>query len=185
MGRNISKNISSKQNQKLLDHTKHSASDAHKTSSKRVIQKTEQVTGDLTVNKIADKIARVAITSSQNNLETNEDIFQHYKHRKRNSVEINDESKGRYDNINIRFKTSIIGSNLCDYSDAYILVKGTITVLNNTNKKVILKNCAPFTDCITEINNIQVHDAKKIDVVMSIYNLIEYSDAYSKTSGSL
>ena len=85
------------------------------------------------------------------------------KFRTRNWVEINDESKGRYNNSNIRFKTSMIRSNLCDYSDTYILVKGTITVpstaaagvaVNNTNKKVVFKSCAPFTDCITEINNI-------------------------------
>ena len=95
---------------------------------------------------------------------------------------MNDESKGRYDNSNIRFKTSMIRSNLCDYSDVYILVKGTITVpntaaagvsVNNTNKKLILENCAPFTDCITEINNTQVDDAQKIDLVMPMYNLIE------------
>ena len=88
----------------------------------------------------------------------------------------------------------MIRSSLCDYSHAYILVKGTITVpntaaagaaVNNTNKKVIFKNCAAFTDCTTEINNAQVDDAQKIDIVMPMYNLIEYSDAYSKTSGSL
>ena len=112
----------------------------------------------------------------------------------RNWVEINDESKERYDNSNIRFKTSLIKSNLCDYSDSYILAKETITVPNvaaagaaviNTNRKAMFKDCAPFTDCITEINNIQVDDAQKIDVVMPMYNLIGYSDAYSKASGSL
>ena len=109
------------------------------------------------------------------------------KFRTRNWVEINDESKGSYDNSNIRFETSIICSNVCDYSDAYIRVKGTITVsntaaagaaVNNTNKKVKFKNFVPFTDCITKINNAQVDYAQKIDVVMSVYNLIEYSDAY-------
>ena len=88
----------------------------------------------------------------------------------------------------------MLNSCLCDYSDAYILVKGTITVnntvaadadANNTNKKVIFKNCAPFTNCISEINNTQVDNAKVIDIVMPMYNLIEYSDNYSKTSGSL
>ena len=58
-------------------------------------------------------------------------------------------------------------------------------VVNNTNKEVIFKYCACFTDSITEINNTQVDDAQKIDVVMPIYNLIEFSDAYSKTSRSL
>ena len=88
----------------------------------------------------------------------------------------------------------MIRSYLCDYSDVYILVKGTITVpnmaaagaaVNNNNKKVIFKNCALFTDCITEINNTQVDDAQKVHIVMPMYNLIEYSHAYSKTSGSL
>ena len=88
----------------------------------------------------------------------------------------------------------MLKSSLCDYSDAYILVKGTITVdntaaadadANNTIKKVIFKNCAPFTNCISEINNIQVDNAKDLDIVMPMYNLIEYSDSYSKTSGSL
>ena len=88
----------------------------------------------------------------------------------------------------------MIRSSLCDYSDAYILVKRTRTVPNtvaagaaviNTNKKETFKICAPFTDCMTEINNTQVDDAQKIDVVMPMYNLIEYSGAYLKTSGSL
>ena len=82
----------------------------------------------------------------------------------------------------------MIRSNLCDYSDAYILLKGTITVpnmtaagavINNTNKKVAFKNCAPFTDCISETNNTQVDDAQKTDIVMPMYNLTEYSVAYS------
>ena len=56
---------------------------------------------------------------------------------------------------------------------------------NDINKTVIFKNCAPFTDCISKINNAQVDNAKDIDIVMLMYNLIEYSDNYSKTSGSL
>ena len=117
------------------------------------------------------------------------------KFRTKNWVEINDESRGTYSvNRQINFKTSMLRSSLCDYSDAYILVKGNITVnntaadgaaANNTNKKVIFKNCAPFTDCISKINNTQVGNAKDIDIVMSMYNLIEYSDNYSKTSGTL
>ena len=54
-------------------------------------------------------------------------------------------------------------------------------VVNNINKKVVFQNCAPFTDCITEINNMQEDDAQKIDVLMPMYNLTEYRDAYSKT----
>ena len=88
----------------------------------------------------------------------------------------------------------MLRSSLCDYSDAYILVKGNISVnntaaagaaANNINKKVIFKNCAPFTNCISKINNTQIDNAEYIDIVMPMYNLIEYSDNYSKTSGSL
>ena len=116
-------------------------------------------------------------------------VNQPSKFRTRNWVEINDESKGRYENSNIIFKTSTIRSSLCDYSDEYMLVKGTITgsnmaaagqAVNNTSKKVIFKNCAPFTDCITQINNTQLDDAQKIDIVIPMYNLIEYSNAYLK-----
>ena len=97
-------------------------------------------------------------------------------------------------NSDIKLKTSMIRSNLCDYSDTYIHVKATIIVqntvaaavpVNNTNKKVIFKNCAPFTNCISEINNRQVDDARDIDILMPMYNLIEYSDVYSNTSESL
>ena len=112
----------------------------------------------------------------------------------KNWVEIDDESTRTYNaNSQIKFKTTMLKSSLCDYSDAYILVKGTITVnntaaadadANNTNKKVIFKNCAPFTNCISEINNTQIHNAKNIDIVMPMYNLIEYRDNYSKTSGN-
>ena len=107
------------------------------------------------------------------------------KFRTRNWVEINDESRGKYDNSNIELKTSRIRSNLCDYSEAYILVKGTITVLNIKLLNIRFINCAPFTNCITEKNNTQVDEAEDTDIVMGTYNLIEYTDAYWKTSGSL
>ena len=119
------------------------------------------------------------------------------KFRTKNFVEINDESRGTYNvNSQIKFKTTMLKSSLCDYSDTYILVKGTITVAgagddtaarqaDERDKGVIFKNCAPFTNCIIEINNTQVDNAKDINIVMPMYNLIEYSDNYSKTSGSL
>ena len=117
------------------------------------------------------------------------------KFRTRSWVEINDESRGTYNvNSQIKFKTTTLKSSLYDYSDAYILVKGTITVnntaaadadANNINKKVVFKNCTSFTNCISEINNTQIENAKDIDIVMVMYNLIEYSDNYSKISGSL
>ena len=117
------------------------------------------------------------------------------KYRTENWVEINEESRETHSlNRQINFKTSMLRSSLCDYSNAYILVQGNISVnntaaddaaANNTNKKVIFKNCTPFTDCINEINNTQVDNSKYIDIVMPMYNLIQYSDNYSKTSGSL
>ena len=119
------------------------------------------------------------------------------KFRTKNWVEINGESRGTYNaNSQIKFKTTMLKSSLCDYSDAYILVKGTITITgagadaaarqaDERDKGVAVKNCAPFTNCISEINNTQVDNAKDIDIVMPMYNLIEYSDNYAKTSRSL
>ena len=92
----------------------------------------------------------------------------------------------------IKFKTSMLNSTLRKYSDVYLLVKGTISVAaqagdypNNGDKELVFKNCAPFIDCISEINNTQINNAKDIAVVMPMYNLIEYSDNYSKISESL
>ena len=118
------------------------------------------------------------------------------KFRTRNCVEINDESRGNYANSDIRFKSTMLRSNLCDYADSYILSKGTITTTgagddtaarqaDERNKRVTFKNCAPFTKCISRINNKNIDNAHDIDIVMPMYNLIEYSDNYSKTSGSL
>ena len=153
--KNISKNLSGKygsgmlaMRQELLHHAKQSAADALKTSLKRVIRKTAEATGDLI------------------------------------SIEINDESRGKYNtNSQIRFKTSMLRSSLCNYNDAYILAKETITVVNTaaadeqsniTNRKIIFKNCAPFTSCISRINNTQIDGAQYIDVVIPMYNLKEY-----------
>ena len=118
------------------------------------------------------------------------------KFRTRNWVEINDESRGTYTSNDIKFKTTMLRSNLCDYADAYILVKRTITItgtgnddaakrFDEQNKGVIFKNYVPFTKCISRINNADIDSAQDIYIVMPMYNLIEYSDNYSKTSGSL
>ena len=116
--------------------------------------------------------------------------------RTRNWVETNDESRGTHTSDDIKFKTTILRPNVCDYADAYILVKGRITVtgagnddaakqLDKRNKGVIFKNCGPAIKCISRINNTDIVNAKDIDIVMPMYKLIEYSDNYSKTSGSL
>ena len=119
------------------------------------------------------------------------------KFRTKNWVEINDESRGAYNvNSQIKFKTTMLKSSLCDYSDAYILIKGTITInragadvaarhADERDKGVAFKTCDPFINCISEINNTQVDNAKDIAIVMPMYNLIEYSDNYAKTTGSL
>ena len=115
----------------------------------------------------------------------------------REYVRVNSLSNTYNENKSIRFKTPMLRSNLCDYSDAYILVKGTITVTapgvnNNANnirdkrsRPVILKNNAPFVSCITRINGELNEDADDLDIVMSMYNLLEYSKNYRKTIGSL
>ena len=115
----------------------------------------------------------------------------------REYVRVNSLSNTYNENKSIRFKTPMVRSNLCDYSDAYILVKGTITVTapganNNANnirdkrnRPLILKNSAPFVSCITRINGELIEDADDLDIVMYMYNLLEYSKNYRKTIGSL
>ena len=114
------------------------------------------------------------------------------KFRTKNWVEVNDHSRRTQNTSSkIKFKTSMLRSRLCDYGDAYILINETITItgavhddvvrrLYEKDKGIIFKNCAPFTDCISEINN-----TKYMNIVMPIYNLIKYSNNYWKTSGSL
>ena len=104
---------------------------------------------------------------------------------------INDKGNTDYgeveeDSTTIKFETKVIKSNLCDYSDAYILVTGDITAARgDANTNAAFKNCAPFTKWVTHINDELVDNAENLDVVMPMYNLIEYSDNYSDTSGSL
>ena len=126
----------------------------------------------------------------------NHESNQPSKSRTRNWVEINDESRGTYTRNDTKFKTTMLGSNLCDYADSYILVKGTITITgagdddatkraDERDKGVTFKNCARFTKCISRINDTDIENVQDIDIVMPKYNLIEYSDNYSKTSRSL
>ena len=115
----------------------------------------------------------------------------------REYVRVNSLSNTYNENKSIRFKTPMLRLNLCDYSFAYILVKGTITVkapgVNNgannirdkRNRPLILKNNAPFVPCITRINRELIEDADDLDIVMSMYNLLGYSKNYRKTIGSL
>ena len=86
----------------------------------------------------------------------------------------------------MQFLTKSIEPSLCDYSNAYILVTGNITATpNHAITQVVFKNCAPVKDCRTEVNDTFVDYADFINIAMPMYNLIEYSDNYSDTSGSL
>ena len=109
------------------------------------------------------------------------------KFRTRNWVEIDDESRETYNSNYIKFKTTMFRSNLCDYGDAYIFLKGYIAItgeedddtakqLDERNKGVVFKSCAPFTKCISRINNTDIDNAQGIDIVMPMYNVIKYSD---------
>ena len=111
-------------------------------------------------------------------------------------VEVHDQSGSADDrykpNKQIRFKTSMLRSDLCDYSDAYIVVKGDITLTKTNGRGIIdirnrflaFKNNAPFTNCISKINNVLIDNAEDLDVVMPMYNLMEYSKNYRKTTGA-
>ena len=106
---------------------------------------------------------------------------------------INDQNNGQYgrgdENDNdstIKFETKVIKPNLCDYSDAYILVTGDIqiaAVAAHTN--VAFRNCAPFRRCTRHINDEHIETAENLKIIMPMYNLIEYSDNYANSSGSL
>ena len=106
-------------------------------------------------------------------------------------IEVNDQTGKNNYNVNkeIRIKTSMIRSDLCDYSDAYIVVEGDIIVTepdnSKRNKAVAFKNNAPFISCISKINGVKIDNAEDLDVVMPMYNLLEYSKNYRKTTGSL
>ena len=101
---------------------------------------------------------------------------------------IQDQSQGNYgdgtDNTSIKYDTKVIKANLCDYSEAYILVTGNIENKPN-NSTVAFKNCAPFQTCNVNINDEYIEAAKYLDIIMPMHNLLEYSDNYEDTTGSL
>ena len=106
-------------------------------------------------------------------------------------IEVQSQSGSIYNTSKpMRFKTSMLRSDLCHYSDAYVWVNGIITVPNpnnnvNFDRRLTLKNNAPFISCISKINSELVENAEDLDIVMPMYNLLEYSKNYEKTSGSL
>ena len=96
-----------------------------------------------------------------------------------------DNSKANYDAVNeITYNTEVLKSNR-DYNDAYILLRGNVTIIGHQVTQVAFKNCAPFTKCVTKITGTTIDDAEDLDLVMPMYNLIEYSSNYSETTGSV
>ena len=144
-----------------------------------------------------NNLLRVVDTSAKRVLSEDNENEALSKFVTREYVRINSLLNTYNENKSIRFKTPMLRSSLCDYSDAYILVKGTITVTapganngaNNIrdkkNRPLILKNNAPFVSCITRINGELIEDADDLDILMPMYNLLEYSKNYRKTIGSL
>ena len=105
---------------------------------------------------------------------------------------INDTNNTKYGGLNsndpdtVKFVTKVLKPNLCDYSDAYILVTGKISITGgDNNTKVAFKNCTPFTKCIVQINDEHVEQANDLDIIAPMYNLIEYSDNYQDSSATL
>ena len=104
---------------------------------------------------------------------------------------VNEQSNGQYEkgdgnDSTKKFNTEVIKPNLCDYYDAYILITGNIVVVNgNQNTSIAFKNCSSFIRCVTHLNDEHVETADNLDIITNLYNLIEYSDNYSHTSGSL
>ena len=104
---------------------------------------------------------------------------------------INDKNNGQYGNGNendstIKFETKVIKPSLCDYSDAYILVTGDINITEgNADTNFAFTSCALFARFVTHINDEHVETAENLDIIMLMYNLIEYSDNYADFSGSL
>ena len=98
-----------------------------------------------------------------------------------------DKNTGANNPDTIKYDTRVLKPNLCDYAEAYILVDGTIRAANNVNNntRLALKNCAPYTKCNLEINDEHVDTAENLDIVMPMYNLIEYSDNYQDSSATL
>ena len=103
----------------------------------------------------------------------------------------NDQNNRQYGRGNendsiIKFETKVNKSNLCDYSDAYILVTRDIKIADvAANTNAAFKNCAPFKRYVTHVDDVHVETAENLDIIMLMYNLIEYSDNYADSSGSL
>ena len=125
--------------------------------------------------------------SKQQVLQENEDLMQQINFNNTNNTNYGvNKDTGAKNPDNVKYYTRVLKPNLCDYADAYILVDGTIRGTGgNGNTRLALKNCAPFTECNLEINDEHADAAEDIDIVIPMYNLIEYSDNYQDSSATL
>ena len=171
---------------------------------KKIVQKTVEAAEDLIGNKIADKIL-VWKTKSKEKEDKRQEIYIPPDTTSDNVprfitkkwIDVHDQSGSAEDRYKpskqMRFKTSILRSDLCDYYDVYIVLKKDISLTEAANRNFIdagnrflaFKNNAPFTNCISKINNVLIYNAEDLDVVMPMYNLTEYNKNYRKTTGSL
>ena len=101
---------------------------------------------------------------------------------------IQDQSNGRYNtSTDIKFDTKMLRSKLSNFAEAYVLVTGTIesgTLADNERSHLVFKNCGPFRNCVTKINNTLIEDVESLDVIMPMNNMLEYSQNYAYSSGS-
>ena len=158
-----------------------------------IIEKSEETTFEFTQNTVTVAWFWLCIKMETQKIENllGDADSESWKFATRKWYAISDQNNKDYGEVNendttVKFETKIIKSNLCDYSDAYILVTGDITATgDNADTRVAFKNCAPFTKCITHINDEHIDNADNIGIIMPMYNLIEYSNNHSDTSGSL
>ena len=149
-----------------------------------IIEKSEETTFEF-LQKFCEHLIKMETQKIVNLLNSSE--IGYSKYATKQWYVIDSETKGKHSHENpIKFLTSSLEPSLCDYSDTYVLVTGNIAVVGTDNNiKIAFKNCAPFRKCRTEINETFIDEAEHINIAMLMYNLIEYSDNYSDTSGSL
>ena len=141
-------------------------------------EKREQIIKDLKLFSLLEWKMEMEYDKINNLLDSESENLSKFVTRE--YVRVNSLSNTYNENKSIRFKTPMLRSDLCDYADAYILVNGTIKVAGNQprdrqNRPLISKNNAPFVSCIRRINNELIEDADDLDIVMPMYNLLEYS----------
>ena len=148
------------------------------------------MTWDCFEHKICHRFIKMEFQKIVNFLDTTSDDKDLPRFVTKKWIEVYDQSEKNYSvNKEIRITTSMLILDLCDFSDAYIVVKENITVTApdnaKRNKSVTFKNNAPFINCISKINGVKIDNAEYWDVLMPMYNLLEYSKSYRNAAASL